>query len=238
MTISVPTIEKPTINRVVGRDKYDLIVIHATRGPGSRPLQQEYEATINWFLNPASQVSAHFVVGPMQICRMVNDGDTAWHAGEINRRSLGIEVAQPSTQPEFLDFQYKATATIVREWCDVHGIPIRRVMTQNSLGIIGHEDSEQGKRSGKTDPGPRWDWDRFMGMVKGGGSSLSEQQTAELRPLLDIGWGNANEIARYTKLLSDPDVRKKAQALGLKAPDAIQREQQFAIAKLKQILGM
>jgi hypothetical protein len=40
-------------------------------------------------------------------------------------------------------------------------------MSQGLPGIVGHEDTEQGKRGGKSDPGPKWDWDKFIKMVRG-----------------------------------------------------------------------
>ena len=79
-----------------GRAKpIDLVVLHYT---GSLSL----EGTISWFLNPVSQVSAHYVIGRAgELVRMVQEADVAWHAGRaatwgglgfVNSRSIGIEL--------------------------------------------------------------------------------------------------------------------------------------------------
>jgi hypothetical protein len=141
------------------------VVIHATRG-GRADAEADYRATISCFLAPASEVSAHVVVGPNRVCRMVDDADVAWHAEENNRTHLGIELAQPRADTPYSDFQYRAAARIVRRWCESYGLPLEHVGSQYRRGIIGHEETEQGRRCGKSDPGPRFDWDRFMRLVR------------------------------------------------------------------------
>ncbi|WP_315759587.1 MULTISPECIES: N-acetylmuramoyl-L-alanine amidase [unclassified Bradyrhizobium] len=50
------------------------------------------DGTISHFLNPASKVSAHYVIGrDGSIFQMVHDGDKAWHAKNANADSIGIE---------------------------------------------------------------------------------------------------------------------------------------------------
>jgi hypothetical protein len=50
------------------------------------------DGTISHFLNPASKVSAHYVIGREgAIFQMVHDGDKAWHAKNANADSIGIE---------------------------------------------------------------------------------------------------------------------------------------------------
>lgn len=150
------------------------IVIHATRGPTyPEPgealvdtLDREYHVAVAYMLNPANEVSPHFCVGPRIVCRMVHDDNVAWHAQQHNQTHLGIEVAQPSYQPEFVEFEYLATAEICAHWCLKYAIPPVRVMDSDLAGIIGHEQTDQGRRDGKTDPGWRWDWPKFMFLVQ------------------------------------------------------------------------
>lgn len=144
------------------------IVIHTTRSDShTNTLQEEYLGTITYFMDPEGD-SSHFVVGPQQVCRIVRDNDEAYHSRENNHTHLGIEIAQPLITTPLTDFMYNAAADIVRQWCDKNRIPKRRVYSQYTPGIVGHEDTEQGKKDGKSDPGPAFDWPRFMRLVQGG----------------------------------------------------------------------
>lgn len=137
------------------------VVIHATRGPTANQAT-DYKATINHFLNPASEVSAHMVVGPIMACRMVDDASIAFHAKARNATHLGIEMAQPDSEPPFTDFEYRAASAIVREWCQKFNIPVVHVHNSTDRGIVGHEEVD----NQKSDPGSKFDWDRFIGLVR------------------------------------------------------------------------
>jgi hypothetical protein len=174
------------------------VVIHATRGKATS-LDDEYRGSVSWLSTPRSEVSAHFCVGPTEVTRLVHDEDLAWHAQENNHTHLGIEICQPETQPDYTDFQYRATAEIVRGWARRYGFPTKRVLSQTQPGIIGHEDSEQGKRNGKSDPGPRFSWDRFLALVN---------DAPPEPPELDLDVGDA--IRRY--LSEHPEAGRPRQA--------------------------
>ena len=87
------------------------VVIHTTQG--------SYNGTISWIQNPASQVSAHYVVKSSDgaVTQMVREKDIAWHAGNwtYNTQSIGIEhegfVEQDGWYTEAL---YQSSAAIVR----------------------------------------------------------------------------------------------------------------------------
>lgn len=163
--------------------------IHSTRSGQNWPLQREADSTVGWFLNPASQVSAHFVVGPAGVTRCVHDDDAAWHARENNRSWLGVEIAQPTDLTPYTDFQYAATAEIVRLWAAKYGFPLVRVHSQKHPGVIGHEDSEQGQKDGKTDPGHKFDWPRFLRLL---GQSADD---GKVRAALDAIWKQTTDLA-------------------------------------------
>lgn len=83
--------------RGVGGLEPELVVIHFTGG-------DSVSGALNWFLNPASKVSAHFIVGKGgEVVQCVSLKDVAWHAGVsewkgrkwLNRYSIGIEVVNP-----------------------------------------------------------------------------------------------------------------------------------------------
>jgi N-acetyl-anhydromuramyl-L-alanine amidase AmpD len=56
--------------------------------------------TINWFQNPASRVSAHYVISRLGVIHQcVEDSNKAWHARGCNAGSIGIEFcANPGQQ--------------------------------------------------------------------------------------------------------------------------------------------
>lgn len=50
------------------------------------------ESTISWFANPASRVSAHYLVSQTgKIYQFVSDSDKSWHAYNNNSDTIGIE---------------------------------------------------------------------------------------------------------------------------------------------------
>ena len=63
----------------------DTIVLHNTEG--------QFNGAVSWLTNPASKVSAHYVVSRKgQIYQLVDLKDKAWHARSANSRSVGIEI--------------------------------------------------------------------------------------------------------------------------------------------------
>src|SRR5438093_1003374 len=83
----------PSVNFTSGagynRTTLTYIVIHKTEGATAA-------GAVSWFQNPASHVSAHFVVDKNgDIYESVKPEDVAWHAGnwDYNVHSIGIEHA-------------------------------------------------------------------------------------------------------------------------------------------------
>ncbi|NED14708.1 peptidoglycan recognition family protein [Streptomyces sp. SID9124] len=131
----------------------DYVVIHVT--------QETFSETVSIFQNPAKQVSAHYVVrsGDGYIDQCVREKDVAWHAGnwDYNTRSIGIEhegwVDQPSY---FTDSMYEQSALLTASICDRHNIP------KDRAHILGHVEVPG---TDHTDPGPHWDWVRYIRLV-------------------------------------------------------------------------
>lgn len=90
----------------------DRIVLHHWGNDG-----QKHDNIINWFKNPLSNVSAHFVVSGERVTQMVNLNDTAWHAGnwDWNCRSIGIE-ARPEHDQTSQETVAKLVAQIWTHW--------------------------------------------------------------------------------------------------------------------------
>ncbi|MFJ8884634.1 N-acetylmuramoyl-L-alanine amidase [Streptomyces sp. NPDC102402] len=137
------------------------IVLHDT--------EVDYDTTLKIFQNPANQTSAHYVVRSSDghVTQMVKNKDVAWQAGNwyLNTHSIGIEqegVAAEGAQwytPEM----YRSTARLVRHLAAKYDIPLDR------QHILGHDGvpptSAAGTQNMHWDPGPYWDWNRFMALL-------------------------------------------------------------------------
>jgi N-acetyl-anhydromuramyl-L-alanine amidase AmpD len=131
----------------------DYVIIHVT--------QETYSNTLSIFQNPQKQVSAHYLVRSADghVAQCVRESDVAWHAGnwDYNTRSIGIEhegwVDQPSY---FTDALYEQSALLTATVCDTYGIP------KDRAHILGHFEVPG---TDHTDPGPNWDWVRYIRLV-------------------------------------------------------------------------
>ncbi|NUW32512.1 N-acetylmuramoyl-L-alanine amidase [Nonomuraea sp. SMC257] len=155
-------------NRPTG-DKIDRIVIHVTQG--------SYAGTISWFQTGPrpNPTSAHYVIRSSdgQITQMVREKNRAFHAGNYNRRSVGIEhEGYVNNASWFTDQMYRSSAALTRSIADRYGIP------KDRSHIVGHN---QVPGSDHTDPGPNWNWTKYMSYVTGGtgGGGSTNPHTAE-----------------------------------------------------------
>ncbi len=132
----------------------DRLVIHTTQG--------SYSGAISWFGNCSSNVSAHYVVRSSdgQITQMVAEEDKAWHVGNWNGRSIGIEhegwVSEPATW--YTPAMYDASAALARDIVSRTGVQADRTH------IVAHSEAPGATH---TDPGSGWDWDHYMTLVSG-----------------------------------------------------------------------
>lgn len=145
----------------------ELLVIHNISLPpdefGGDGVLQLFTNTLDVAAHPYYQtiagikVSAHFLVRrDGQIIQFVSCLKRAWHAGEscwqgrscCNDFSLGIELEGSDTVP-FTDAQYAALRQLTVALRTTY--PIR--------GIAGHSDIAPQR---KTDPGPCFDWARYL----------------------------------------------------------------------------
>jgi N-acetyl-anhydromuramyl-L-alanine amidase AmpD len=133
----------------------DRVVIHVT--------QTTYATTLDIFQNPKKKVSAHYVVRSVDghVAQCVREADIAWHAGnwEYNTRSIGIEHEGWVDRPAyFTDALYERSARLTASVCDRYAIP------KDRAHIIGHHEVPG---TDHTDPGPNWDWSRYLWLVNG-----------------------------------------------------------------------
>jgi len=139
--------------------------------------ESNYTSCWSWLVNPASQVSAHYVVSEdgSEISQLVLERDRAWHIAalydcSLNRRhdcwlngvqsnhfTVGVEHAGFVSQDSFPASQLDASAALV---CDVtrdRGIP------RDWQHIVGHGQLQPANR---TDPGPNWPWIPYVHRVQ------------------------------------------------------------------------
>jgi N-acetylmuramoyl-L-alanine amidase len=133
----------------------DAIILHYTG-------METGEAAEAWLCNPASEVSAHYLVHEDgRIVQMVREADRAWHAGagswqgetDMNSRSVGIEIVNPGHflgYPEFGEGQVQAVIDLCR------GISLRHAVAPER--VLAHSDIAPAR---KVDPGEKFPWRRL-----------------------------------------------------------------------------
>lgn len=141
------------------------VVIHATRS-GQSMNPNELEGTLNWFKNPVSEVSSHWLIGRQgQKIRIIPDDKQAWHAGEHNPVMWGIELEQGVWADGFTKQQIDALVAVCRGYVTDFGVPPIHSLSQG--GFTGHEETPQGRRVGKSDPGTLFPWEQFINALHG-----------------------------------------------------------------------
>ncbi len=140
---------RPSPNHGGRRPQY-VILHHTTNSSAEQAL-----ATLT---HPASQVSAHYLIGrDGRIYYLVDELRRAWHAGDsywagnrdLNSASIGIELDNTGEEP-FADAQIDALIVLLRD------ITTRwRMPPQN---VLGHGDVAPGR---KTDPSALFPWRRL-----------------------------------------------------------------------------
>jgi N-acetyl-anhydromuramyl-L-alanine amidase AmpD len=145
------------------------VFIHTTQG--------SYNSTIYWFQDPASGVSTHYVIRASdgQVTQMVREKDVGYHVWywQYNSQSIGIEHEGWVDQSGwYTDAMYKASAAVTRHVCLKYGIPMDRAH------ILAHSEVPGG--TSHTDPGPYWDWNYYMALVRQeyAGSALVDNATS------------------------------------------------------------
>ncbi|MEU1091529.1 peptidoglycan recognition family protein [Streptomyces sp. NPDC005892] len=163
------TAERPKSNAI------KFIVLHDT--------EVDFDGTLRTFQNPLNQTSAHYVVRSSDghVTQMVKNKDIAWQAGNwyVNTHSIGIEQEGFAADGAawYTDAMYRSTAKLVAHLAKRYDIPLDR------QHILGHDGVPPTSAAGTTgmhwDPGPYWDWNRFMALL-GRGTRPSGSKKSEL----------------------------------------------------------
>lgn len=154
------------------------ILWHSTRGNQGYDGNTELNAFCNWMRSPSNyQAGMPSVgiapyagistvgIGPGRIVEVVPDYlIPAWSSWQSDERKLSVEVAQSNLgQP----IEVETIAECVRyakAMAALYDFPLTRVFPTNDdtwVGMAGHEDTLQGKSSGKSDPGEAF-WTPFL----------------------------------------------------------------------------
>ncbi len=155
-----------TPNYTEGRRGYFPIAIvnHITGG--------SYPGCLSWMQNPSADASAHYLITRAgEILQLVEDQDTAWHAGRVNKPSwslykgsnpnrytLGIE--HEGFDGSLTEKQYLATVWLQKRLIQKWDIPV------DGDHIIGHYRIDSVDRP--YCPGPKFPWDELFKDLKEG----------------------------------------------------------------------
>src|SRR5438093_9825132 len=182
--LAAPPEYYPPIDYVpAARSNYDVgrtmaitqIVIHETGGT--------WFSAVNWFQNPRSRVSAHYLVKAWGggILQFVAESDTAFQARVANPYSIGIEHEfDPRHGVYHTDSQYRSLALLVCAIARRYGIATDR------NHIIGHNEVPGTDHS---DPGPTWNWTYYMSLVRACSADRAQAVArAALRTIDDQGF--------------------------------------------------
>ncbi|MES2593214.1 MAG: N-acetylmuramoyl-L-alanine amidase [Bacteroidota bacterium] len=142
-------------------------------------VQGSYAGCISWFQNCAANVSAHYVIRSSdgQITQMVLESKKAWHVGNENPYTIGLEhegyIAQASW---YTNAMYTSSAALVRDICN-SGYGISGLRTYYGPGCSGGagqcgiggctkiKGHQMYPGQSHTDPGPNWNWKKYYLLI-------------------------------------------------------------------------
>ena len=161
------------------------VVIHATEG--------SYAGAISWFRDPRAGLSAHYVIRASdgEIAQLVAEADTAFHARGFNRSAIGIEHEfDPDHGIGYTDALYRSSASLVCAITRRYGIPADRAHIRGHSELPGTDH---------TDPGPAWDWSRYMSLVGACAGPIASPQAT-----LPAGTDTASAPCRSAACVPEP----------------------------------
>jgi N-acetyl-anhydromuramyl-L-alanine amidase AmpD len=174
------------------------VTVHTTQG--------SYAGSISWFQNCSAGVSAHYVIRSSdgQVTQMVREADKAWHVGNSNGYTIGIEhegyIANPSAW--YTTAMYNASAALTKDILTSRALAQKvydgslgwsAVPADSLYNVKGHVNYAS---QSHTDPGSGWDWPRYKSLVAGSSSGGGSTMTWPL-----VQYGNTGERVRTIQYL-------------------------------------
>lgn len=207
------------------------ILWHCTRGGQWYDGAKELSAYRNWCISPNNRVPfaggdyagiASVGIGPGQILECVPDDMVPRYSSWPSDASkLSVEVAQSNHGQPIEAATIAACVQYARAKAEQYGFPLERVFPTNDskwVGMAGHEDTVQGKASGKSDPGPEF-WEPFMAALE------ADMADDDLTIAIFSGGEEAN-LSREQRLINaryrrDEIVAGRAQSVNDRSTSAI-----------------
>lgn len=136
--------------RGVKLEEINDIVIHYVGNPGTTAQQNR-----NYFNNPDSSVSSHFLVGlDGEVIECVPLDEKSSATSERNRDTISIEVCHPDESGKFTDASYQSLVRLTAWLCDTYGLSAEHVIRHYDtcgkecpLYYVVHEDAWEQFRS-------------------------------------------------------------------------------------------
>jgi hypothetical protein len=121
-------------------------------------MQNTLPVILDYFRRPGTRVGAHYLIDSVAgtTVQMADERLVVFHDACFNEESIGIEHEGyvEAGKRWYSEDQLRASARLVRDIARRHGIPLDR------SHILGHGEAPD--CSDHTDPGPDWDWARYM----------------------------------------------------------------------------
>lgn len=224
-----------------------VILIHSTRGgDASYTSGQEYRATINWFISPNNRqggpdvgetwaAMASRIIGDQgAMCEVVPDDIyPAYSAGHADPIAKSYEFAQPTYNSRYDKADLERGAMEVAVDCKQYGIQPRLIPflsgdNHEGPGIAFHDWSANGRKYGKSDPGPMFPRDWFVERV----AQLMEGERVYSDEEIDKKFLTAIEgVTDYINDIRDDLKAAIAQLAQAQADDILKLQE--AVAELK-----
>ena len=139
------------------REAITHVVLHTTEGGLSGSLAALTDPYRD------SRVSAHYVVSEDAIYQLVDDNDEAWHAGNANRYSIGVEIVGEASNPATWTDRIVENVSKLSAWLSTeYGIPLQYREESSeparARGYVAHGALDPERRY---DPGPWLPWPKI-----------------------------------------------------------------------------
>lgn len=161
------------------------VTVHTTQG--------SYAGAISWFQNSSANVSAHYVIRSSdgQVTQMVRNAHTAWHVGNQNSYTLGIEhEGWVNNSSWYTDAMYSASAALVRNFCSKYSAiscaSAYKGAASSGINVLATSVKIKGHQhyAGQThtDPGINWNWSKYYNLINPGGGGGGTTRPAAAPP--------------------------------------------------------